>query len=663
MKSKSLFITFSLFLLAFTCSFGKAKGYLVKSPDKRIVVKLALEETMTWSIHSDGKAIILPSAIQLRLSNGQIIGRYPKVLKAAVQKVASSFETPVYKKKSVQDVYNLLTLDFDGGFGLQVRVYNDGAAYRLVSKNLTAYNVTSETAEFNFGSDHKVFIPYVNDPRVKGDKYLHSFEALYTRQKLSELHRDSLAFLPLLVDLGNDLKAAVLDVNLENYPGMLVVKGRANSLSARFAGYPEQEEPGGYRLFNSVPIRRANYIAKVNGPVKFPWRAVVITRADKDLLNNDMVQKLAEPSRISDPSWIRPGKVAWEWWNDWNITGVDFRAGINNATYKYYIDFAAANKLEYVVLDEGWSDPTDLNKLNPEVSVSELVEYGRSKDVGLILWASWRALWKDLDNAFEKYSKLGIKGFKIDFLDRDDQVMTNSTYIIAQKAAEHKLLIDLHGVYKPDGLQRTYPNVVNYEGVKGLENSKWAPNDDVPLYDVTVSFIRMLAGPMDYTPGALRNVTKGNFYPSNSRPMSHGTRAHQVAMYVAYEAPLQMLADSPTEYIKEQETCTYISRIPTVFDETVPLAGKVGEFVAVARRKGDIWYVGALTNWTPRYLELDLSFLGNGVHKAEVFADGINADRNGEDYILKTSTISKEAKMRIQLSPGGGWTAIITKER
>lgn len=372
-----------------------------------------------------------------------------------------------------------------------------------------------------------------------------------------------------------------------------------------------------------------------------------------------MIQKLAAPNRIKDLSWVKPGKVAWDWWNNWNISGVNFRAGINTETYKYYIDFAVANKLEYIIMDEGWSNSVDLQQINPKIEVEEIVKYAKSKNIGVILWASWRAVNADMEAAFAKYSKMGVKGFKIDFLDRDDQVMTGSTYEIAAAGAKYKLLIDLHGVFKPEGLQRTYPNVVNYEGVKGLENSKWADSNDVPRYDVTIPFIRMLAGPMDYTPGAMRNAIKSNYRAINANPMSQGTRAHQVAMYVVYEAPLQMLADSPTAYYKEQETTTFISKIPTVFEETVAIGGELGAYVAIARRKGQTWYVGAMSNWDARTIEIDFSFLPAGTYEAEIFQDGINADREATDYLRKVIKVSKGEKIKVQLSTGGGWSARI----
>jgi alpha-glucosidase len=408
--------------------------------------------------------------------------------------------------------------------------------------------------------------------------------------------------------------------------------------------------------------KREPYIAKVNGTRNFPWRAVVISKSDKELANNDMVQKLSAPSRIADESWIKPGKVAWDWWNDWNISKVDFKAGINTETYKYYIDFASKNNIEYVVLDEGWSEETNMMKISPNMNVQELINYGKQKNVGIILWASWYAINQVLDDAFSQYSKMGVKGFKIDFIDRDDQKMVKSLYEIANKAASYKLLIDYHGMYKPTGIQRTYPNILNFEGVKGLENAKWTPNDDMPYYATCIPFIRMLAGPMDYTPGAMRNATKLDFHLSNSLPMSQGTRCHQLGMYTVYEAPLQMMADSPTAYMKEQESTNFISQIPTTFDETIALDGKVGEYVAIARRKGNKWFVGGLTNWSAREMTIDLSFLGKGNYSAEIFKDGINANKDATDYVHEIIKVANTDKLKINMANGGGFAMIISSQ-
>jgi alpha-glucosidase len=435
-------------------------------------------------------------------------------------------------------------------------------------------------------------------------------------------------------------------------------KNAVNTLEAVHAPYPLKEELGGnVGGRNAIVTSRADFIARTAGSRSFPWRAVVISTADKQLLDNDLVYKLASPSRLTDVSWVKPGKVAWDWWNDWNITGVDFRAGINTPTYKYYIDFAAANGIEYIVMDEGWSETNNIARISPDINLPEIISYGRQKGVDVILWATWYALNGRLDEIFSKYAAMGAKGFKIDFLDRDDQKMVASTYEIARKAAQYKLLIDLHGAYKPTGLQRTYPNVIGVEGVRGMENTKWAPSDDVPRYDVTLPFIRQVAGAMDYTPGAMRNATKANFRPVNSMPMSQGTRCHQLAMYVLFEAPLGMLSDNPTAYLREPVVTRFIAGIPTVFDETVALDGAVGEYAAVARKKGDTWYVGAMTNWTPRDLTIDLSFLSEGAFEAEIFRDGINADRDATDYKRELITVKRGQKLNIHLMNGGGWAA------
>jgi alpha-glucosidase len=472
---------------------------------------------------------------------------------------------------------------------------------------------------------------------------------------------DSLAFLPVLVDVGNNKKVVILEADLEDYPGMyLNINQTHKGLMGVYAAYPLEAELGGFGGINYIPTKRADYIAKTSGTRSFPWRAIAISRNDKELLNNDIVQKLASPSRIADASWIKPGQVAWDWWNNWNISHVDFKAGVNTPTYKYYIDFAAANKIPYIIMDGGWSEMLNLTKVAPAINLQEILDYGKQKGVDVILWASWYAVTQQKDSVFPLYSKMGVKGFKIDFVDRDDQVAVASLYEIAKTAAQYHLLVDYHGVFKPTGLQRTYPNVIGYEGVKGLENYKWAIEDQ-PRYVTSIPYIRMMAGPMDYTPGAMRNAVKANFRPINDNPMSQGTRCCQLAMYVVFEAPLQMLSDNPTTYMKEQECTDFITKVPTTFDETVPLDGKVGEYVALARKKGDVWYVGAITNWDARNVTLDFSFLGEGTYQATVFKDGVNADRDATDYKKEVVKISSADKLIIQLSPGGGWAARIEK--
>lgn len=653
----------TIILMFLSTTVGIAQVIHLKSPNGKIDMALESGSKISWSVKQENMEVITPSSISLTLGNGVVLGNNAKVISVKNSTVNTSFATPIYKKSNVIDAYNQVIVNFKGDFGLILRAYNDGVGYRFFTTKKGQIIIESEEANFNFSKDHKAFIPYVRDLREK-DMYTSAFEVMYDEKPLSKFVKDSLAITPFLIDLGNGKKAAIIEADLEDYPGMFLTKnnGAHQDLKGIFAHYPKEERLGGFNKMNYMVSKREPYIAKTNGTRNFPWRAVVISENDKELLNNDMVQKLSTPSRITDVSWIKPGKVAWDWWNDWNISKVDFKAGINTETYKHYIDFASKNNIEYVVLDEGWSENTNMLKVSPSMNVEELISYGKQRNVGIILWASWYAINQVLDDAFSQYSKMGVKGFKIDFIDRDDQKMVKSIYDIAKKAASYKLFIDYHGMYKPTGIQRTYPNIVNFEGVKGLENAKWTPNDDMPRYETSIPFIRMLAGPMDYTPGAMRNATKSDFRPSNSLPMSQGTRAHQLGMYVVYEAPLQMMADSPTAYMKEQESTNFISQIPTTFDETIALDGKVGEYVAIARRKGDKWFVGGLTNWSSREMTLDLSFLDKGTYSAEIFKDGINANKDATDYKREIVKVSNTDKLKVNMANGGGFAIIISSQ-
>jgi alpha-glucosidase len=633
----------------------------VKSIDGLINLHVEAGAQLQWSVQHQGQKIIEPSPIAMQLDAGEMLGVNVKVQSSALTKNMGSITAINYKKSTIPDEYNQLVINFRGDYGIRFRVYNEGVAYRFFTKKKGAITVINETTNFNFTGDQKALIPIAWDYR-DGKKFNQSFESLYRDINISKFPKDSMAFLPVVVDAGDGKRAAILEADLEDYPGMyLDINSSGNGFKGVFSQYPLETKNGGYNGINIIPTKRADFIARTTGTREFPWRIVVISVTDKELLNNDIVQKLASPSRLTDVSWIQPGLVSWDWWNDWNISRVDFRAGINNETYKYYIDFAAANKIPYIIMDGGWSDEKDLTRVAPGLNVQEIVDYGKQKNVGVILWASWLSVTQQMDKMFPIFSKMGIKGLKIDFFDRDDQVAVASTYEIAQKAAEYHLMVDYHGIYKPTGLQRTYPNVVGYEGVKGAENLKWAI-EDAPGYAVTIPFIRMMAGPMDYTPGAMKNANKANFRPLGSSPMSQGTRCMQLAMYVMYEAPLQMLCDNPTIYMKEQECTDFICKMPTTFDETVALDGKIGEFAAIARRKSDTWYVGAMSNWKAREILLDFTFLGKGNYQAEVFRDGINADRDASDYKKELINISAGDKIAIKMAPGGGWAAIIRKK-
>jgi hypothetical protein len=650
------------------------KTYQLTSPGGATSLSVTTgPDGLFWSVSHHGQAVLVPSAIALQLESGEQLDGHPPLTVSRAKK--AGYILPLhYKKDTIRDDYNELTLSFvKAGYGLIFRAYDDGAAYRFFVRRKDSLTIRTETAIFNFPADDSAWIPYVNDPSP--DIYTTSFENLYRKFPLSEFKKDTLAFLPVLVDLGNGKKAAILEADLEDYPGMFVQASNppagnlgtaagapanpAPGLSAKFAPYPLEERQGGHNQLQSLVTRRADYIAVTAGTRSLPWRILVCSDQDKELADNDMVYRLASPSRVADTSWIKPGKVAWDWWNDWNISHVDFRAGINTETYKYYIDFAAANHISYILLDEGWADKTDIMQVVPGIDLPAIITYGSQKNVGVWLWGGMLPLDRKLDEALSHYSKLGIKGFKIDFMNRDDQKMVQFFYRVAKEAAQYHLMLDFHGAYKPTGLQRTYPNVMNFEGVRGMENEKWA-NDDFPGYDATIPFIRMLAGPLDYTPGAMKNYNKANFRPINGEPMSQGTRCHQLAMYIVYEAPFSMLADNPTNYMREPESVQFIAGAPETFDQTLALDGQVGQYVAIARRKGKDWYIGALTNWSSRNLTLDLSFLPPGRYQATIIRDGINADRDGTDYKLETVPVTSDTKLPVHLSNGGGWVAKIS---
>ena len=648
---------------------GGSKSYNLYSPDGKLSVTVQTDGQLRWSILHSGTQVLVESEIGLTVNDGKkeiVMGKEMRVTDAINDSHQSSFNTPFYKKAHVEDHFNRLVI-YDKKYGVEFRAYNDGAAYRFIPTTGKMMAVKNEKAEFNFAGDYKAFIPYVNDNRG-GERYCFSFESLYDEQALSDMFADSLAITPLAVCLPDGKKAVVMDAGVENYPGMMLLRGKTNGLRADFAPVPTEVEYGGFNMLNVMPVRRSNFIAQIDNrrPVQLPWRAVVVSERDAELLNCDMAQRLAPECRLTDTSWIQPGKVAWDWWNNLNLSGVDFVTGMNTRTYEYYIDFAAENKLEYIIIDEGWSTEESLTEnLSPDIDLRHLVDYGNDRDVGIILWASWRNCQNNIDAVFEHYAKMGIKGFKVDFFDRDDQAVIQGAYMLAETAARHHLLLDLHG-FKPFGIQRAYPNIVNFEGVKGLENNKWEPRTaegplhDFPRYDVTAPYLRMLCGPMDYTPGAMTNATRDCYFGNNDHPMSQGTRAHQVAMYIMYEAPLQMLADSPSKYMREQECTDFISLIPTTFDETIALDGKIGEYAAVARRKGDTWYISAMTNWTARDLTLDLSFLGGGQHRACIISDGVNAAKEATDYRCTDSLpLNSTSPMQIHLAPGGGWAAIV----
>lgn len=652
-----------LALLGLICALNiyAQKQLTAASPDGRIVTTVTLGDKLNYSITHDGETVLYPSPISLTLSSGEVWGAKPQLVQSSQKSIQETIASPFYRKDKINDEYTLLTLNFKKQWGIEFRIYNDGVAYRFVNKRPKPFTIAGEEVAYNFGSDVTTIVPYIQRGEEGNyeSQFHNSFENTYTTDKLSKLNKQLLMFLPLVAETSSGKKICISESDLESYPGLyLSAAGDNHSLTGMFAPYPHATERGGHNMLQFNVTQREPYIAKVTGPRTFPWRMAIVATADKNLADSDMTYKLAAPSRIKDISWIKPGKVAWDWWNDWNITGVDFESGVNNDTYKYYIDFAAANGIEYVILDEGWAVhlKADLMQVVDEIDIKELVDYAAARNVDIILWAGYYAFERDMENVCRHYSEMGVKGFKVDFMNRDDQEMVEFNYRASATCAKYKMILDLHGMYKPAGLNRTYPNVLNFEGVHGLEQMKWSTAEvDQMKYDVTIPFIRQVAGPMDYTQGAMNNGTRGNYRPSNSQPMSQGTRCHQLASYVVFESPFNMLCDTPTNYMREPESLNFIATIPTVWDETITLDGKIGEYIITARRKGDVWYIGGMTNWDARDLKVDLSFLGDAARSATLFKDGMNAHRNGVDYKKENIQLKGKKELDIHLAPGGGF--------
>lgn len=651
-------------------AFAKKQVFNLTSPDGTITVDLLVDKGVQYQVMVDGKSIVSPSNINLLVESAKSLAESPKIVKVKRFSVDEILHPEVRVKSSViQNKYNQLAVSFDNNNTVELRAFNNGVAYRYNTNFDHNIKVMGEVAEFNFSSKASVYYP-------EEDAFYSHNERAYIFQSITNIDDKNLASTPALVDNKN-FKVLITETDLQDYPGLWLLGNNKNGLQGTFAEFPLEKSPGKSWADRNEPItKRADFLAKTKGKRTFPWRVMAIARNDADLITNQLTYQLASPNRVKDISWVKPGKVAWDWYNANNLFGVDFKAGINTITYKYYIDFASEHGLEYVILDEGWYPLGDLLGTVPDMDVPEIMAYAKKKNVGIILWASWLTLRDQFDEAMDRFAELGAVGIKPDFFQRDDQEMVNFYWEIAEAAAKRKMLVDFHGSYKPAGLRRTYPNVITREGVKGLENNKWS---DIMTaeHNTTIPFIRMVAGPMDYTPGAMSNAVgvesfkqidytakadnHGDFTIRFNRPMSQTTRVHQMALFTVYESPLQMMADTPTVYRKEAECTDFIAKVPPVWDETKVLHGKVGDYISVARKSGDTWFVGTINDEHPRELTLDLDFLSKGQkYEIEIFQDGINADRWAEDYKKVTKTVKKGDKLAMTLFSAGGYTARIT---
>lgn len=654
-NKKLCFAILSLLLLIGNASLAaKEKKYVLSSPDGTLKVEISAGNELAYQVMHGNDTILSHSNIGLVLENGTIVGKTPRITGERRRKIKDNIESPFYRFKEFVATGNELDLKLKGGFGIIFRAYNEGVAYRFYTTQSSDIIIKEEQAEFNFKEDYTAYLPYTTNDKKP---MVMAYQNVYDITPLSKA-QPKLAFLPVTVDCGS-VKLTLLESDLEAYPGMFVQSQQGKyGLKGVFAPYPAKTDFYPWRKQEYV-TETTDFISRSRGSRSYPWRVLAITEKDTDMPVNNLVYALASPNRIGDTSWIKTGKVAWDWWNDWNLKGVPFKAGINMDTYKYYIDFASRNGLEFIVLDEGWYAPKsgDMLTVIPELDLPELIAYGKSKGVEIVLWTVFNVLDSQLEAACKKYADMGIKGFKVDFLDRDDQTAVEMVYRIAEMTARYKLTLDLHGIYKPTGINRTYPHIINFESVFGMEEVKWTDiKNNMPLYDVTFPYIRMMAGPVDYTPGAMRNATKADWRAMYYTPASMGTRCHQLAAYIVHDSPFTMLCDAPTNYLNEQECVDFIASLPVEVDSTFIASGELGKYIVTVRKKDVNWYIGGMTNWDERDVQLDFSFLPEGVsYTAVLFKDGVNANKQAEDYRKETIRIDKDSRLTLHLASGGGF--------
>ena len=642
---------FSLLLFLAIPFIGSAQNFSLLSPNEQLQLRVIVDNGITFSVFNRSTEVITSSALDMEIEGKGWLTQKSKYLSNA-KRTYQGTVTPVVAQKSssIEEKYNELIIRFSQQFNVHFRAYNDGVAYRFETTGKKDQVVINEKLELNFPDETLSWFP-------KEETKISHYERIYLNQNLSTFNTQDFCSLPVLMQ-SKGSNVLLTEADLFDYPGLFMRGTQDNGLTSDFPKYVEKATPTPGSEDRNQLLTEANFIAKTTGKRTFPWRVMVIAEEDKQLIASQLVYLLSRENQIEDASWIQPGQVAWDWYNALNIYGVDFESGINNDTYKYYIDFASTFGIEYIILDEGWTQTTtNIRESTAAINVPELVAYGKEKKVGIILWMLWGPLDQNLD-VLKQYADWGVKGIKVDFMQRADQYMVNYYEKVAKEAAKYQLLVDYHGAYKPSGLRRAFPNVINYEGVKGNENNKWS-KDITPEHNVTLPFTRMVAGPMDFTPGSMINTQEINYAISFARPMSLGTRAHQVAMYVVFESPLQMLCESPSTYYKETETTRFIAQIPTTWDQTIVLDAAISDYVLIARRKGANWYVGGMTDWSARELTLDFDFLPAGSYEIEYLQDGPNANKYAQDYQLKKQMVTPADQFNLKLSKGGGFTAII----
>ncbi len=633
---------------------SSGKEFTILSPDKNTEVVLTLDSEIGITAYYETHELFKLEDITLEIEGEDFTSGINKIRKVESNSISRKLHPPVKEKyREINEAFNELTIRFRSNYSFIVRVFNEGIAYRFQTFFTDSLVVNHENLTLQL--DEQDSLCY-----QKSATFNSSYETPYQYEAIGDITRDGYCCLPALVKKPNGVNLLILESDLEDYPGTWLKSAGNSSLQSAHAGYPASFKYEGSAYGHGQVKTHEDYIAITNGSRSFPWRIFAISESDAGLITNTLVYQLAKPSRMEDLSWIEPGVVTFDWWGRRNIYGTDFKSGINTETAKYFIDFAATFGFEYFLFDDGWSKEDDLFAINPGLDMDEVMAYAKEKNVKIMLWVIWNTFQKQEQMAWDQFEKWGISGIKFDFMNRDDQQMVQFYHHVAEEAAKRKMVIDFHGAYKPAGLRRLYPNVLTREALIEFEYNGWTEYD-TPEHHNLLPYIRMVAGPVDYIPFTTHNAQKNNFRPVGDMPMGQGTRAHSMALFVIMASPMQMLPDSPSDYYREKECTEFISKIPVEWDDMKVLHAKIREHTVLARRNGDNWYIGAITNWDPKEFEIVFDFLEDGEYQMEFIEDGINADTRAIDYLKRSLTITKGDSLNIKLAPGGGWIARLVK--
>jgi alpha-glucosidase len=648
--------TLAVTLLAFLFLNGNAQDYLLNSPDDKLTAVIGLKDGVTLKLLKGGESLLSLSGMSLQVSDMKQqfqSGRVKKISRKYVNEVVN----PVIRErsKSYKNCYNELTINFISDYSLTFRLFNEGLAYRFNTSVKDSLTIIKENLNVQFQENDSV--------RFQASESFNSaYETPYEFKKLCELEAGKLCNLPLLVEKQDGSFVMITESDLYEYPGLWIKGTGKAGLEVTNPPYPKLLSYNGSVYSHGQVAEREGYIAKVKGTRTYPWRLFAVADNEIGLISNNMVYLLASPSILPDVSWIKSGVVMFDWWAKNNIFGVDFKAGVNTETARYFIDFCAEHGFRYFLFDDGWSPKDDLLHTVPGLNMAEVTAYAKGKGVDIMLWVIWNSLQNQWDQAFDQFEKWGIKGIKMDFMNRDDQQMVQFYEAVARKAAEKKMVVDLHGAYKPCGLSRKYPNLLTREALIEFEYNGWTAYDN-PEHHNLLPYIRMFTGAMDYIPATMRNSTKDNFRPEGDYPMGQGTRAHAMALFVILSSPMEMLPDSPSDYNREKECTDFLAKIPVEWDETRLLKGKIAKYTLLARRSGRDWYIGAITNNDERIIDLSTDFLEKGGYHIEAIEDGINADTRASDYIKTERNLESGETLKLKLAKGGGWVARISPVR